>query len=806
MEACSRIFRMIVAATSGARRIGRLAPGFHLLFLAAVLTVTLVTSGGANAQAAKKGTDKTDATVTRALLQLAPEDRAAVIEQFSDKQAKNLLLRTLSTAPTGGAATGIASYSVEAVRLKAAALRENLRAVLARGLDLIPEFRRAMQANLGVGEGGLLVVLAYLSALAAAGGLTEWVFRRLSKPLAVRNENGSCERTAKRLARAAVQGALDLAAIAAFAVGYAAAFMLIWGGSQPTRDFTVVVLLVATVARVAMALFRFVAVPGHARWRIVRLDDETTLRLVHGLRGQIVLGACLFLISILGRMWGVAHDVWRLLVLVNSTVFAVSAVLILWRYRGHLLEVGASTVPSLDSSAWTRSAAGAMWSLLAFGYVCIAFMIGMYSLLLDQAFDPLRAAAGFFVLLVGYPYLAALLTELVTPISVDRETDARATAGGAPQDEAPPEPAEATEPRQEARPLRALPAMARDRRVLARLVSIVAFIICLAAFSVVAGLGFFSSARENPVVGVVVRVLLDSGLVVLFGFFAWAFIAEKIDQRLAADQAASATAGDAALQAGTRLQTLLPIARKFIQFFIGLMVGMVVLASMGVQIGPLLAGAGVVGIAVGFGSQTLVKDLISGLFFLMDDAFRLGEFIACDNASGSVERFNARSLVLRGLLGEVYTIPYSSLGAVTNYSRDWALVKMSFRVPFDTDIGLVRRLFKKIGKELLEDPELAPDFIEPFKTQGVSKMDDSGFIIRGKFMTKPNKQFTIQRRIYEEVQKAFRENGIVFAPNRLVVDIPGNGRRSEERDAAKDEVQAAPAAEDPVAVPQGGTP
>ena len=132
MKACSRIFRMIVAATNGARRIGRLAPGSHLLLLAAVLTVTLVMSGGANAQAAKKGTDKTDATVTRALLQLAPEDRAAVIEQFSDKQAKNLLLRTLSNTPTGGAATGIASYSVEAVRLKAAALRENLRAVLAR--------------------------------------------------------------------------------------------------------------------------------------------------------------------------------------------------------------------------------------------------------------------------------------------------------------------------------------------------------------------------------------------------------------------------------------------------------------------------------------------------------------------------------------------------------------------------------------------------------------------------------------------------------------------------------------------------
>ena len=124
---------------------------------------------------------------------------------------------------------------------------------------------------------------------------------------------------------------------------------------------------------------------------------------------------------------------------------------------------------------------------------------------------------------------------------------------------------------------------------------------------------------------------------------------------------------------------------------------MIALSELGVNIGPLIAGAGIVGLAVGFGAQTLVKDILSGLFFLIDDAFRVGEYIDVGDVRGMVEHISIRSLRLRHHRGPVHTIPFGEIHHLTNYSRDWAIMKLELRVPFDTDIEKVRKIIKKIG-------------------------------------------------------------------------------------------------------------
>jgi small-conductance mechanosensitive channel len=229
----------------------------------------------------------------------------------------------------------------------------------------------------------------------------------------------------------------------------------------------------------------------------------------------------------------------------------------------------------------------------------------------------------------------------------------------------------------------------------------------------------------------------------------------------------------------SRVATLLPIIRRTAQFVVVAVSFIMVLNNWGVNVGPILAGAGVVGLAIGFGAQTLVKDIVSGLFFLVDDAFRVGEYIDVGGTMGNVEKISLRSLRLRHHKGLVHTIPYGEIPKLTNFSRDWVIMKLRFRVPFDTDVNQVKKLFKKIGQDLLEHPDLADGFLQPFKSQGVAEVDDNGIVIRGKFMSKPGKQFMIRKELYVRVQKAFEAAGIPFARKQVMVHIPNLGKASE---------------------------
>jgi small-conductance mechanosensitive channel len=188
------------------------------------------------------------------------------------------------------------------------------------------------------------------------------------------------------------------------------------------------------------------------------------------------------------------------------------------------------------------------------------------------------------------------------------------------------------------------------------------------------------------------------------------------------------------------------------------------LSSLGVEIGPLIASAGVVGVAIGFGAQTLVRDVISGVFYLLDDAFRVGEYIQSGNYRGVVESFSLRSVKLRHHNGPLYTVPFGVLGAIQNMSRDWAVEKLSVGVTYDTDLDKARKIVKKVGQELAADPELAAAILQPLKLQGVQAFGDYAVQLRMKMMVKPgDEQFMARRRALAMIKKAFDQNGIKFA-------------------------------------------
>jgi small-conductance mechanosensitive channel len=258
------------------------------------------------------------------------------------------------------------------------------------------------------------------------------------------------------------------------------------------------------------------------------------------------------------------------------------------------------------------------------------------------------------------------------------------------------------------------------------------------------------------------RGLLNAFVIILLADFTWRMASAWIDRKLMQTDAGEAVDPDE-LRRRARLRTLLPILRNMLFVVLLAMAALMALSSLGVEIGPLIAGAGVVGLAVGFGAQTLVKDIISGMFFLLDDAFRVGEYIESGSIKGTVESFSLRSMKIRHHRGALHTIPFGSLDKITNYSRDWAIDKIMVSVTYDTDLDVVKRTVKEIGKQLLTDEEIAPSIMETLKMQGVEQFGDFAIQIRMKIMTKPGEQAVIRRRAYALIKKAFDAKGIKFA-------------------------------------------
>lgn len=250
---------------------------------------------------------------------------------------------------------------------------------------------------------------------------------------------------------------------------------------------------------------------------------------------------------------------------------------------------------------------------------------------------------------------------------------------------------------------------------------------------------------------------------------------------------------------GSRRFGLEAASGQLIRLF-GLLVSVFVIVAIVVYAGQdvglptysIVTGLGVGGIAIGFGAQSLVRDVFSGIFFLIDDAFSVGEYVNIDGTAGTVDKISVRSLRLRHHLGALHVIPYGEIRKLTNNSRDWVIVKQKFTVPFETDLNMVRKLFKKIGQQMYEDnPYYAENIIEPFKLQGVYNVDDIGIVVRGKFMARPGTQFVIRKDIYNRVQKVFEENGIEFARKEVRVKVPGLDEASNLDARQKQSIAAA---------------
>jgi len=260
-------------------------------------------------------------------------------------------------------------------------------------------------------------------------------------------------------------------------------------------------------------------------------------------------------------------------------------------------------------------------------------------------------------------------------------------------------------------------------------------------------------------------------ITVLLSYLLWEYLCGLIDNQFDSQDEESDEMDEMG-KGGSRKNTLLTLLKKFMTISIITISTLIILSSIGINIGPLIAGAGIFGLAVGFGAQTLVKDVLSGVFFLIDDAFRIGDYVESGKLKGTVERISVRSISLRHSRGQLQVIPYGSLGSVTNFSRDWVAMKLEVRVPFDVDPEKVRKIIKKMGKKIAADEELGPLLLAPIKSQGVREIDDSSQVIRIKFRCRPGDQFSLRKEVFHRVRESFAANGIEFAPKKVTVHLP----------------------------------
>ncbi|MEM9628490.1 MAG: mechanosensitive ion channel domain-containing protein [Pseudomonadota bacterium] len=249
--------------------------------------------------------------------------------------------------------------------------------------------------------------------------------------------------------------------------------------------------------------------------------------------------------------------------------------------------------------------------------------------------------------------------------------------------------------------------------------------------------------------------LKSAAIVVAVSFLVWELISTLIENYL-----------DAIDDSGTRIErsararTLLPLLQTFLFLLICTVVTLTTLSTLGVDVTPVLAAAGVIGIAIGFGSQKLVQDIINGLFILFQDTIAVGEVVDVAGHSGVVEHISVRTIGLRDLSGRAHTIPFSEVTTITNHTKDYAFAELNIGIGYREDVDEVIEVIRQIGAELETDPVHGQNILEPIQVLGVDQFADSAVIIKARIKTNPMTQWAVKRAFNRLMKYRFDELGI----------------------------------------------
>ncbi len=696
-----------------------------LILLLAVLNLLVVTP--AFAQTSEPPAER------RALAELVgaiedPVRREALLEQL------RALLAVSEAGTQGTTAPPLSEKLVEAAKEAGSAVREGVESVAGQ-VSAAPEvlaWLRRLAADPETRARGLRLA-GELLGVVLAGLLAELTARlALARPLAAVARQRP-ETLLAKLPLIGARGLLEALPIAAFAVA-AVAITAAFDPGYLVGRVAMQLVNAYVLSRIVLLIGRRILAPRTPHLRLLPLSDETAAQIARSLRifvNTVVIGLLLIEVA---RLLGLQATGAAVLLRLLGVVLLLMWTLYILRHRAAVAAWVRDRRASLgrDSPrlAALLSTIAASWHVVAIAYAIGFFIVSAFGI--EGGFALMaRGTAGTVLAAALAWWIFGWLRRL------RQRFDERARWAGA---------------------LGRLPRYAAIGLGLAQLAVLggaVVIVLLAWGFDVQAVLSSALAHRLGA-------LLLTAAVVLGLSVVAWEIADAAIERYLR-----GVTGG------GIRARTLLPLLRKALLVVLTVVVLLTLLSELGIQIAPLLAGAGVVGLAVGFGAQRLVQDVITGFFILVEDAIAVGDVVSVAGMSGAVEDLSIRSIRLRDIAGTVHTIPFSSVGTVSNMTRGFAYFVADIGVGYGEDVDRVAEVCTAIVEEMRAEDRFRYDILEPLEVLGLDRFADSAVIIKARIKTRPIKQWAIGREFNRRMKKRFDELGIEIPFPQRTVHLAG---------------------------------
>ncbi len=525
---------------------------------------------------------------------------------------------------------------------------------------------------------------------------------------------------------------LDLAPIAVFAGVSSALLATPLGATVQARAAVLVVVRAYVILRAVLAVTAMLASPEGAPMRLLHISDHAAHFITRWTRRLAVIFAVGWVLAEIGLVFGMyrtAHD--AVLKLFGLAVHVCGVVMVLQSRDAVARRIRAGS-GSGATGVWPvlRNRLAGIWHLVAIFYIIALWLV--WAVELRQGYARLIT---FFletsaVLATGRLVSVLLLGALdrMRPLSDSRTASVPLSAA-------------------ESRAEFYFPVM----RAL-----ITALVMAASGFALleVWGFGAWSWLNQTGLGARIVSAAASIGVMVVLAVVVWE------GTNAAAMRHITALTQGAHLARAGRLRTLLPMLRTTLMLTIVLVVGLMTLSEIGVNIAPLLAGAGVVGIAVGFGSQKLVQDLITGLFLLMENAMQVGDVVTLGGLTGTVEALSIRTIRLRALDGSVHIIPFSAVTTVTNQTRDYGYAVLDISVGLNEEPAAVTEIVRTLAAEMRAEPRWGPLVLDTLDVMGVDRFIDTAYVLRVRMKTQPASRWSVGRELNRRIKVRFDELAI----------------------------------------------
>jgi len=566
----------------------------------------------------------------------------------------------------------------------------------------------------------------------AAGLLVEWLTRLvLARPRA-RLEAHDGDRFWVKAPSLAARTVLDVIPIGGFLVGGYTILIVVAPG-EATRQAALALIYANVLMRIVMAFSRMILAPSVPGLRLVPLRNEDSQYFYIWIRrfGQVAIyGYAVIAASvILGVPFGGGETLYKIL----GLFLMLMGIVFVLQNRGNvadLLRGDGDAERGRTSRLRTRLAD--VWHVPAVLYVIALYAV--WALAVDDGFEFILQGTLLTLVIITIAKLATLAIHSAARRVFSLRPEVMQRYPGL-----------------EIRANRYVPIFERTAAIVIGIVAV---------FSVLEAWGIDAFAWLGTSFGQrVTGSLITMALLVVLTIVLWELISAMIERYLSQDGGT----------VSARAKTLLPLLRTSLLIVLVTIVVMVSLAELGLNIGPLLAGAGVVGLAIGFGAQTLVKDIITGLFILVEDHIAVGDVVKVGTHAGVVENLSLRTIKLRDLAGVVHVVPFSEVTTLENMTKDFSRYVFEVGVAYREDTDNVVAVLKALGEELKADPVYAVDILEPLEVLGVDKFGDNAVVIKARITTRPIRQWAVGREFNRRMKKRFDELGIEIPfPHRTI--------------------------------------